>query len=262
MSTSAGQMGEHPTGLWISELAEPYTVFTKAGFDVTIASIAGGADVLPSTRRSRSGPHGRRRGVSAEVDAFGTAPAVRAVRRVRLERRGPSARAVPDVEEEPPASATQRGGTQAVGIRCVGIRGIEPDAFCVRVAPGSSNPTRRGLYAYTSSSRSGGGAQSDPEGAAAFAGERGACAARARCQGQVGDVRRARREVGDGPGGAIGLGDHERRHLLHLGKRGGRDELARTERLHFVDRTFQDGLDKSKRSIGALLGLTCARPRL
>ena len=29
VSTSAGQMGEHPTGLWISELAEPYTVFTK-----------------------------------------------------------------------------------------------------------------------------------------------------------------------------------------------------------------------------------------
>ena len=43
VSTSAGQMGEHPTGLWISELAEPYTVFTKAGFDVTIASNAGGA---------------------------------------------------------------------------------------------------------------------------------------------------------------------------------------------------------------------------
>ena len=43
VSTSAGQMGEHPTGLWISELAEPYTVFTKAGFDVTVASIAGGA---------------------------------------------------------------------------------------------------------------------------------------------------------------------------------------------------------------------------
>ena len=33
VSTSAGQMGEHPTGLWISELAEPYTVFTKAGFE-------------------------------------------------------------------------------------------------------------------------------------------------------------------------------------------------------------------------------------
>mgnify|MGYP002816216710 CR=1 FL=1 len=28
VSTSAGQMGEHPTGLWISELAEPYTVFS------------------------------------------------------------------------------------------------------------------------------------------------------------------------------------------------------------------------------------------
>ena len=46
VSTSAGQMGEHPTGLWISELAEPYTVFTKAGFDVTIASIAGGAEPI------------------------------------------------------------------------------------------------------------------------------------------------------------------------------------------------------------------------
>ena len=40
VSTSAGQMGEHPTGLWISELASR-TVFTNR-LDVTIASIAGG----------------------------------------------------------------------------------------------------------------------------------------------------------------------------------------------------------------------------
>ena len=81
---------------------------------------------------------------------------------------------------------------------------------------------------------------------------------------QVGDVLRsdARREVGDGIGGATGLGDHERRHHLHLGKRGGRDELARTERLPVVDSAFQDGLDKSKRSTGALAGRMRKRPRL
>ena len=58
VSTSAGQMGEHPTGLWISELAEPYTVFTKAGFDVTIASIAGGA--VPIDAGSLAEPLGPR----------------------------------------------------------------------------------------------------------------------------------------------------------------------------------------------------------
>ena len=76
VSTSAGQMGEHPTGLWISELAEPYTVFTKAGFDVTIASIAGGAVPIDAgslaepflgrqalQRLERAGPRGQRRQV-------------------------------------------------------------------------------------------------------------------------------------------------------------------------------------------------------
>jgi len=43
VSTSAGSMGGKATGLWISELAEPYYACTEAGLDVTIASIAGGA---------------------------------------------------------------------------------------------------------------------------------------------------------------------------------------------------------------------------
>lgn len=55
ISTSAGMMGTNPTGLWISELAEPYAVFTKAGFDVTIASIAGGA--IPIDAGSMAEPY-------------------------------------------------------------------------------------------------------------------------------------------------------------------------------------------------------------
>jgi putative intracellular protease/amidase len=41
-STSASSMGGNPTGLWLAELAEPYYAFKAAGFDVTIASPAGG----------------------------------------------------------------------------------------------------------------------------------------------------------------------------------------------------------------------------
>ena len=36
-------MGGNPTGVWIAELAEPYYAFKAAGYDVTIASTAGGA---------------------------------------------------------------------------------------------------------------------------------------------------------------------------------------------------------------------------
>ena len=36
-------MGGNPTGLWLSELADPYYALKEAGLDVTIASIAGGA---------------------------------------------------------------------------------------------------------------------------------------------------------------------------------------------------------------------------
>lgn len=43
ISTSAGTLGGRSTGLWISELAEPYYLFKGAGFEVQIASTAGGA---------------------------------------------------------------------------------------------------------------------------------------------------------------------------------------------------------------------------
>jgi len=42
VSTSAAQLGDHPTGLWIEELAAPYYKFKEAGFDVVLASIQGG----------------------------------------------------------------------------------------------------------------------------------------------------------------------------------------------------------------------------
>lgn len=34
---------EHPTGLWLSEFTEPYILFREAGYDVTVASLRGGA---------------------------------------------------------------------------------------------------------------------------------------------------------------------------------------------------------------------------
>ena len=43
VNTSAGAMGGNPTGLWLSELADPYYALKEAGLEVTIASIAGGA---------------------------------------------------------------------------------------------------------------------------------------------------------------------------------------------------------------------------
>jgi len=33
---------DHPTGLWLSEFTEPYTVFRQAGYEVTVASLQGG----------------------------------------------------------------------------------------------------------------------------------------------------------------------------------------------------------------------------
>ena len=41
VNTSAGSMGGGPTGVWLSELADPYYAFQAAGLDVTVASIAG-----------------------------------------------------------------------------------------------------------------------------------------------------------------------------------------------------------------------------
>ena len=33
---------DHPTGLWLSEFTEPYTVFRQARYEVTVASLQGG----------------------------------------------------------------------------------------------------------------------------------------------------------------------------------------------------------------------------
>lgn len=42
--TSHGEITpEHPTGIWLSEFAEPYVLFQEAGYDITVASIQGGA---------------------------------------------------------------------------------------------------------------------------------------------------------------------------------------------------------------------------
>jgi putative intracellular protease/amidase len=43
VSTSAGSMGGNPTGLWLAELAEPWFVFKAAGYELVLASPAGGA---------------------------------------------------------------------------------------------------------------------------------------------------------------------------------------------------------------------------
>lgn len=43
VATSATELQGHVTGLWIEELAAPYYIFKKAGYDVVVASPAGGA---------------------------------------------------------------------------------------------------------------------------------------------------------------------------------------------------------------------------
>ena len=49
VNTSAGSMGGGPTGVWLSELADPYYAFQAAGLEVTVASING-------TRAARKSP--------------------------------------------------------------------------------------------------------------------------------------------------------------------------------------------------------------
>lgn len=45
IATSAKSMTstDQPTGLWLEELTTPYYAFRDAGFDVSIASVAGGS---------------------------------------------------------------------------------------------------------------------------------------------------------------------------------------------------------------------------
>ena len=41
--TSASELGGTPTGIWLAELAEPWYAFKAAGYEITLASTAGGA---------------------------------------------------------------------------------------------------------------------------------------------------------------------------------------------------------------------------
>lgn len=43
VATSATDLKGHATGLWIEELAAPYYIFKKAGYEIVVASPAGGA---------------------------------------------------------------------------------------------------------------------------------------------------------------------------------------------------------------------------
>ncbi|BDG74419.1 dimethylallyltransferase [Roseomonas fluvialis] len=69
ISTSVGRQPDgRPTGLWMSELTTPYWAFVDAGFEVQLASIAGGRP--PVDPRSMAGPRGR----GPSVDRFEAAP--------------------------------------------------------------------------------------------------------------------------------------------------------------------------------------------
>eukprot|EP00472_Partenskyella_glossopodia_P003259 CAMPEP_0197531984 /NCGR_PEP_ID=MMETSP1318-20131121/38073_1 /TAXON_ID=552666 /ORGANISM="Partenskyella glossopodia, Strain RCC365" /LENGTH=233 /DNA_ID=CAMNT_0043088403 /DNA_START=87 /DNA_END=788 /DNA_ORIENTATION=- len=52
LSTSASELKGHKTGLWIEELATPFYLFSAAGFEVTIASIAGGEPPVDAGSKS------------------------------------------------------------------------------------------------------------------------------------------------------------------------------------------------------------------
>ncbi|KAL7563132.1 hypothetical protein ACA910_012313 [Epithemia clementina (nom. ined.)] len=51
--TSASELGGHPTGLWLEEAATPYYLFKEKGYDVVIASTAGGP--IPIDQGSMAG---------------------------------------------------------------------------------------------------------------------------------------------------------------------------------------------------------------
>lgn len=63
VATSQGKMGDsnYRTGVWLEELAAPYYVFTEAGFELTLASPAGGPvpldpkseSIIMATQRSK-----------------------------------------------------------------------------------------------------------------------------------------------------------------------------------------------------------------
>jgi putative intracellular protease/amidase len=49
VATSASKLEDHPTGLWLEELAAPYYIFRAKGYQVLVASIAGGEIPIDAT---------------------------------------------------------------------------------------------------------------------------------------------------------------------------------------------------------------------
>lgn len=78
--TSIGKVpgSDRPTGLWWSEFSEPYAIFKQAGFDIDVASIAGG----PVPVDPRSGGEAR---AKRDSEAWTASRATRPVDKVRLE---------------------------------------------------------------------------------------------------------------------------------------------------------------------------------
>lgn len=42
VTTSASELKGYPTGIWLEEIAAPYYIFLEAGYEITLASPAGG----------------------------------------------------------------------------------------------------------------------------------------------------------------------------------------------------------------------------
>ena len=78
--TSTGKVpgSDRPTGLWWSEFSEPYAIFKKEGFDVDVASIAGGP--VPVDPRSGGDDRARR-----DIEAWTASRATQSIATVQFE---------------------------------------------------------------------------------------------------------------------------------------------------------------------------------
>lgn len=63
LCTSCDKLGGDPTGCWMEEVVAPYNVFKQHGYDVTVASVAGGE--IPFDEASLAPP-----AATKDVDAF------------------------------------------------------------------------------------------------------------------------------------------------------------------------------------------------
>lgn len=78
VATSHSQAGDSgkPTGLWLSELVEPYWIFRDAGFEVDIATVAGGPAPIDPRSGNVAGLSSDFRYGEASLSKFVDAPAL------------------------------------------------------------------------------------------------------------------------------------------------------------------------------------------